>query len=152
MGPSSVHGETVKQGVLSSYTVKAYQARLLPSPYQGLVYSKWLRSLRYGNDYFKLVDPDAYYRAYHKYITTILAWSDSVVRLAVLSEDPDVVLGFSVARGKILDYVHVHKHQRRMGIGTSLIPSGIDTISHVTKTGLSIWGSKYGHWLFNPFA
>ncbi len=137
---------------MSSYRIKAYAARLLAPEYKGLIYSKWLRSLRYGNDYFKLVDPDAYYRAYHKYITAVLAFSDSIVRLAVLADDPDVVLGFSVARGNILDYVHVHKHQRRQGIGTRLIPEGIDTISHVTKTGLSIWGSKYGHWLFNPFA
>jgi GNAT superfamily N-acetyltransferase len=117
-----------------------------------LIFSKWLRSLRYGNDYFKLIDPPAYYAAYHRFIQNILNHPDTSVRLAVLSDDADVVLGFSVSRGTILDYVHVHKDQRRQGIGRQLVPKGIDTITHLTRTGLSIWGSKMAGVKFNPFA
>ncbi len=73
------------------------------------------------------------------------------MKLAVLTDDRDVVLGFSVSRGKVLDYVHVQKDLRKQGIGTALIPLGIDTITHLTKSALPIWGSKYGSWKFNPF-
>lgn len=123
----------------------------MPATYYNLILSRWLRSLRFGNDYFKLVRPDAYYAAYSRYIGSILGGSETVIRLAVLDDDRDVVLGFSVARGTALDYVHVHKDARKRGIGTALVPKDIDQITHVTKTGLSIWGSKYPGWSFNPF-
>jgi GNAT superfamily N-acetyltransferase len=137
---------------MSTYSVLSFPAQDIPKDYLPLIFSKWLRSLRYGNDMFKLIDVDAYYRTYHHYIGLILQRVDAVVRLAVLTDDKDVVLGFSVSHGSVLDYVHVHKDQRRQGIGMALLPLGIDTISHVTKTGLSIWGSKFREWKFNPFA
>ncbi len=136
---------------MTSYTVTAYKGPDLPQQYVGLIYSKWLRSYRYGNDFIHLTDPSAYYPAYHCYISKILANPDTVICLAQLTEDMDVVLGFSVSRKNVLDYVHVHSYSRKMGIGSRLVPKGIDTISHLTKIGLSIWGSKYGKWKFNPF-
>ncbi len=117
-----------------------------------MIFSKWKRSLRHGNDYFKLIDSDAYYEIYDRYISRLLADPLSVIRLAVLTDDRDIVLGFSVCRRHVLDYVHVHKDHRRCGIGTRLVPRGTSEITHVTKTGLTIWGSKYPDWKFNPFA
>lgn len=138
---------------MNAYRVVLYFAGL-PERYRALVFSKWLRSLRYGNDYFRLIEAPAYYKSYHAYIEGILSSPSAAVRLAVLADDPDVVLGFSVARGTgtVLDYVHVQKDMRRQGIGRMLVPPGVTTITHVTKTGLSIWGSKYPQWAFNPFA
>ncbi len=136
----------------ASYTLVGHSAPFLPEEYRGVIYSKWMRSLRHGNDYYRLVDPPHYYEAYQRYISAILGKPDTMVRLAVLSDDRDVVLGFSVSRDKVLDYVYVDKLQRKQGIGKMLVPPSIEQITHVTKTGLTIWGSKYGHWKFNPFA
>lgn len=136
---------------MSSYTVIAYPAEKLPDEYKHVVHARWLRSLRHGNDFFRLVDAEGYYAAYFQHIITMMNRPGATIRMAVLTDDRDVVLGFSVARGSILDYVHVQAAQRRMGIGKSLIPKDIDTITHLTKTGLTIWGSKYGYWKFNPF-
>ncbi len=144
--------ESGEIGLASSYRVIRYAASSLPEDYLGLIYSRWKRSLRYGNEYFRLVKPAAYYCAYDRYISRILSGPGATVRLAVLEDDGDVVLGFSVSRGSILDYVHVHKHQRRAGIGRSLVPAGIETITHLTNTGLRIWSNKYPEWAFNPFA
>jgi hypothetical protein len=71
----------------------------------------------------------------------------------VLTDDPDVILGFSVYRRNVLDYVYVHKHHRRIGIATTLVPAGVDTITHVTKNALTIWGSheRARSWKFDPF-
>jgi GNAT superfamily N-acetyltransferase len=121
-------------------------------PYIALIFSKWLRSLKYDNDYFRLIDDKAYYAAYHRYIQSILDRRDCVVSAAVLSSDADVVLGFSVAERDILHYVHVHRDNRRLGIGRRLLPAGICTISHLTRTGLAIWASRYPTWKFNPFS
>ena len=152
VGDQGLYAEAAEpsQGLVT-YSVISYSAHDLPQAYRGMVFAKWLRSLRFGNDYFKLVDSACYYSAYHRYISNILGKLETVVTVAVLSDDKDVALGFSVSRGNILDYVHVHKDQRKQGIGTRLIPRGIDTITHLTRTGLSIWGSKYKAWKFDPF-
>lgn len=152
MGDEGVHAKAAQQKDMSSYSVVVYAGSNFPSCYLGMVYSKWLRSLRYGNDFFKLIDPEAYYDAYQQYISTILSREKCRVRLAVLTLEPDVVLGFSIHRDNVLDYIHVHRDNRRLGIGKHLIPNGIDTITHLTRTGMSIWGSKCKHWKFNPFA
>ena len=134
-----------------SYTIICYSGCALPGAYLGLVLSKWLRSLRYGNDYFKLIDSDAYYAAYQTYIENMLKRSALMVRLSVLTSDHDVVFGFSVFEGECLHYVHVHKDCRNIGIGMSLVPSGIKTITHVTKNGMRFWNSKLPDCQFNPF-
>ena len=150
MGDEGVHDKATQQEV--GYSVIGIHPTLLPDSYRNMIYSKWLRSLRFGNDYFKLINPAAYYDAYNKYIQRIMAQPKTMVRVAVLNDDYDVALGFSVSRGNILDYVHVHRDNRFLGIGTKLVPNGIDTITHLTKTGMVIWANKYGHWAFNPFA
>lgn len=153
MGDQKIHQKAAQsQGVMSTYTVMAFSAHDLPKEYFPLIYSAWVKSLRHGNDFFKLIDPAAYYPVYRTHVENTLRRVNSMVRLAVITEDRDVVLGFSVSHGNVLDYVYVQKDQRRMGIGANLVPHGIETISHLTKTGLNIWGNKYGQWKFNPFA
>jgi hypothetical protein len=136
--------------VTASYTILTYPYSELPKQYEAMIYSKWLRSLRFGNEMFKLIDSDAYYKNYHKFLEVLLS-RNATIRLAVLTSDYDVVLGFSAYRDFILDYVHVHKDNRRIGIATSLIPASIEVITHLTKMFIPIWESKYSHWIFNPF-
>lgn len=123
--------------------------------YHGLVYAKWLRSLRHGNDYFKLIDPDAYWSTYSQYIGRILSNPDTSLRIAALVDDEDVILGFSVSENTILHYVFVDKTTRRNGVGAALIPPWIKTITHLTNTVIEIRGknsqSEYAKWKFNPF-
>jgi GNAT superfamily N-acetyltransferase len=134
------------------YTIISYPALTLPDTYRAMVFSKWLRSLRYGNDYFRLIDQDVYFSSYHTYLSNLLSSSEAIVRLAVLPDDTDIVLGFSVYRGGTLDYVHVHRDYRRTGIGSRLLPSDISSISHVTKNGISFWTATIPNAIFNPFA
>lgn len=132
----------------ASYSVILFPGKDLPTQYEALVFSKWKRSLKYSNDYFKLIDDQSYYTHYHRYLEMIIA--KAMIRLAVLSDDFDIVLGFSCVRDNVLDYVHVHKDYRRIGIGKSLVPNNIDTITHLTKIGLSIW-AKQKDVVFDPF-
>ncbi len=135
---------------MSSYTVFECPVEKL-DPYRAMIFAKWLRSLRTGNDYFRLVHPQAFYVAYSRYIQSILSRHDVRIMLATLSDDADVVLGFSVSRGTVLEYVHVGKDYRRLGIGKGLVPECINTITHLTRTGLAIWG-KTKDIKFDPFA
>lgn len=154
MGNKGIHAEAAEPDdaeELASYIILSYPAKELPHEYLGLIYSSWLRSLRNGNDAFKLIDAQAYYRHYHPYIGHILAHPDATIRMATLSDDKDVVLGFSVTRGQLLDYVWVQYDFRRLGIGKMLVPYDITTITHFTRTALTIWNNKYSYWKLNPF-
>ena len=140
-----------EEGQLASYKVLVLPGEDVIGDARHFILSKWLRSLRYENDFFRLIAAPAYWTAYQVHIKRIL--SQATVAVAVLTDDPDVILGFSVYRGSALDYVYVHKHHRRLGIARTLVPAGIDTITHLTKNALTIWGSheRARSWKFDPF-
>lgn len=135
-----------------SYSVLVYPAMALPEQYRNMIFSRWMRSLKYGNEYFKLINPDDFFDAYSKYIRSILERPRSTVRLAVLSDSHDVALGWSVVERDILHYVHVQHEQRNKGIARQLVPVQINVITHLTKSGSSIWQNKLPSAIFNPFA
>jgi GNAT superfamily N-acetyltransferase len=137
---------------MSAYIVRSFAGAALPDAYRSMIFSRWLRSLRYGNDFFRLMEPVSYYRSYQRYITGILAHPDCVVHIAVLGEDHDVALGFAVTHGVVLDYVHVQKDMRRQGIAARLVPAHIERVTHLTRSALAIWGTKKHNWKFDPFA
>lgn len=163
MGPEEIHTQGVEQKAQAirteeaeeeenaSYDIISFPSAELPEDYKGLVYSRWLRSHRYGNFLFKMVDSDVYYDRYSKYIDTLLAKPESKVRLAVLSDNHDVALGFCVHRNDILDYVHVHYGCRSAGIASNLVPDKISYITHYTYMGSRFVTDRYGGFRFNPY-
>ena len=138
--------------VQASYKVISYPAAQLPPQYTNMILSKWKRTLRHGNDYFKLVESDHFYWAYDKYIDMLMHRTDAIIHLAILSDDADVVLGWSMARGTCLDYVWVDPLQRNEGIATALVPQTTQSFTHITKHALPIWTKKFSHCTFKPFA
>ena len=136
---------------VATYSIIVFPGNTLPEEYQNVVLARWLRTLRFGNEYFKLIDKNVYFTTYNEYIKSILVRPTVSIKLAVLTEDPDVVLGWSVSEGKTLHYVHVQKDQRSQGIGLSLIPTDTDTFTHLTKAGALLWTSKFPAAIFNPF-
>ena len=140
-----------KEEALDLAAIVAYAGRTLPKQYLNLVRSRWMRSYKTCNDYMKLVHSPGYYFAYSNYVSQVLNRDNTLVRLAVLDEDEDIVLGFSVCSGHILHYVHVPKLYRKQGIGTMLMPDEVEWTTHLTKIGMRIWASKYPNIRFNPF-
>lgn len=118
---------------------------------RNFVLASWMRSLRHGNDYYKIIESDGYYKAYDHYIKRLLQDPKCAVRLAALSDAPDVLLGFSVSRGTTLDYVFIKPDFRKMGMAKKLVPKGITHTTHLTKTGMTIWVEMDRPWKFNPF-
>lgn len=139
------------ENTVASYRILSFRS-CAPKEYEGFVYAGWLNSLRFGNDMFKLMDGDTYYAAYKIYIESVLKRPASRLRIAVLTDDEDVALGWAVDEGKTLHYMYVPKDYRKKGIGASLLSPSITTISHITKIGLSIWVNKFPQWKLNPFA
>ena len=136
---------------VATYKILSFRS-IAPEQYKSLVFATWLNSLRYGNEVYKHISQDSYYKIYSKYIDNLLKRPMSRLRIAVLSEDEDVTFGWSVDEGDVLHYVFVKKDFRQNGIGTQLVSKDIKTFSHLTKIGLSIWKEKYPEIEFNPFS
>ncbi len=117
---------------------------------RSFIFSTWLRGLRYGNSWFKLIDADSYYKHYHKVIEGLLQHPDTIIKVACLKEDSDVILGYVVYRNNILDYVFVKTAWRNIGIAKMLVPADFKIVSHLTATGQNML-KKYPGVIFNPF-
>lgn len=122
----------------------------LQRDYKNLVLAPFLNSLRYGNDLFKLIDKDAYYASYTKYIETLLQRPDCLIKFAMLSDD--TVLGWCLFQDKTVHYVWVKEHQRRQGIAGSLVPKNFEVITHITNKAINIWVNKFPEVRFDPWA
>jgi GNAT superfamily N-acetyltransferase len=142
--------EGAKDEVDEGYVIKHHPASLLPEEYKNLIRAPFLNSLRYGNDLYKLIDKDAYYISYGKYIEHLLQRPRSIVTLAIL--DDNTVLGWSLYEGETVHYVWVKKEVRRQGIAKELLPDKFSVITHITNTGINIWVNKFPLVRFNPFA
>lgn len=135
----------------TSYKILVFKADTLPESFKAFIYSRYLRSLRFGNDWFKKIDGAAYHEMYHLLCEKMLLNPDTTIRIAVLSDDLDLALGFSISRPNILDYVYVKREVRGNGIGKTLLPISFTIITHLTKQADQIRNNKYKETVFNPF-
>lgn len=136
---------------IAAYVVLKFRGPNLPKEYLNYIKAKWMRSYRYNNDFIRLVDSDSYYSAYGPFLVSVILRPNASVRVAVLSGETDVALGFSVIENETLHYVFVHKDFRKNGIATKLIPTKISSFTHLTKKGLELWPTKLKEAKFNPF-
>lgn len=111
-----------------------------------LIVSTWLHGLYHSNTWFNEIEKDVFWENYRKVIEAILAYSD--VNVACLPDEPDVILGYVVYTGPILHWIFVKKAFRKLGIGKTLLPDNINTITHLTDVGRAL---KRPEWQYNPF-
>lgn len=137
---------------VTTYKIIGYAAPELPrEDLRSMIFSDWMKSLRYGNDWFELIDTACYYNAYEKLIHHFLDKNECTVRLAVLSDEPDTCLGWSLFEADRLHYIYVKEAFRRMGIGRSVLPAGFIEVTHLTKLGQAMRKSVFPNVIFNPF-
>lgn len=143
--------DTGTEGIQASYQILLIPGNQLPKTYESFLYSNWLKSLKYGNEYFKMAEPSSYFAAYKRFIFSLLVRPESTLRFATLSDDRDVLLGFSLSEQAALHYLFVKYDYRNQGIGKSLTPKGVTRITHLTKSGIGYWKGQLPHAVFNPF-
>ena len=136
----------------SQIDIIKFQGTELPGQYANYILGKWKRSLRHGNEYFRLMENHTYNNIYDRIIGGTAQRAHAEFRLAVLNEDPDVVLGFSLIEKDILHYVFVQSEYRGLGLAKKLVPVPIEKFTHLTKLGMSLWNKKAPSAIFNPFA
>lgn len=113
-----------------------------------IVFSSWLNGLYYGNSWFKCIPKTIFMNSYHDIVDKILNHKDTSALIAVLKEDTDVIVGYSIYSEDKLHWVYVKPHWRKKGIAKSLIPKDVDSVTHLTKVGEAIMPKG---WVFNPF-
>lgn len=151
MGDKELH-EGAVETEKSSYKVIKYNVEHLPDSYRNMILAKYLRSLRHTNDYFKKVDAAFFFKYQTEIIQDIMLRANAYIKLAVLSDDNDVVLGWSLMEPTILHYVWVGADYRNLKIGSILTSDAFHTITHYTKSGFSIWQKKFPNVVFNPYS
>lgn len=150
MEDSQVHFETNEEA--SSLTILSFPGIELPEQYFNFVRSRYLRSLRDGCDFFKKMHAKCYYDTQPPFFLTLISRPGVSIRLAVLSDDPDVALGFSIVDNTgLLHYVYVGKDFRKQGIGKALAPGPYRILTHYTKAVLPL-SRKFPGAVFNPYA
>ena len=110
--------------------------------------STFLKGLYYGSRFWALVDQEAFFSNYEPFIKQLLI--KSKVSVACLTEDPDVILGYSIFNNTTLHFIFVKKSYRKLGIARLLFPKDITMVSHITDSGDSI--RKKLNLKFNPFS
>ncbi len=113
------------------------------------ILSTWLKGLRFGNLWYRLIDAKVYFKVYHSVIAQVMSKPTVKVTIACLKEDPSVILGYSVVEGNKLHWVQVKRAWRNIGIAKGLVPVTIDTVTHLTDVGKAIFQKK--KLTFNPF-
>ena len=116
---------------------------------KAFIMATWLRGLFYGDSWFSLIPKNIFMKAYHAILEAKLADPRTTVTVACLKDTPDVILGYSVSRGTVLDWMHVKDSWRRIGIGKSLVPQNLSAVSHLSKLGKQL---KPANVPFNPFS
>lgn len=122
---------------------------------RAFILATWLRSIYYGDNFFSQIPKDRFMKHYHKLIERFIDNPIALVQVVCLKDDPEVILGYSVAHttaeGVALDWVYVKKPWRGIGIARSLIPQGVASVSHLTKVGASLL-PKLPKVVFDPFS
>ncbi len=105
-----------------------------------LIYSSWRHSLWYDGLHMQSnTQSHEFYAAATKAIRIVLAKPTVTVRIAVLSDDPVFIAGYSVLEGPHLHWVYVKRDYFRKGIG-KLLTQGFQTAeTPLTRTGKTIF-------------
>lgn len=107
-----------------------------------MLFSTWRNAL-----WFDTADRDEsknhkFFRDCTRLIKTILANTDTKVRVACLSDDPNLILGVSVVNKENLIWIYVKADYRARGIAT-LLAKGTSTVSNPsTRIGKAIMKNK----------
>lgn len=123
------------------------------------IMATFLRGLYYGDSWFSLIPKDRFMNAYKKFAEAIILSPKNTVRLAVLKEDEDVILGYSILSldNKTVHWVFVKagdkdesKSWRKKGLARVLVPSNPECVTHLTALGKSLLYKLPGC-VFDPF-
>lgn len=118
---------------------------------KNFIMATFLRGIFYGDTWFGQIPKDIFMSNYHKIAEALVTAPTTTITVSCLREDPDIILGYAMYTQNRLHWVFVKSAWRSIGIAKSLVPQGIDTVTHLTKVGSGVL-RKHPGVIFNPFA
>lgn len=117
------------------------------------ILASFYNGVYYGDFRFKQVPKKAFMENYRKIGEALLTDpTKTVIKVACLPEDPDVILGYSILSHDYMGikWVFVKERWRKRGIAKSLVPHYPTYVTHLTKIGEQLL-SKFENCAFIPF-
>lgn len=127
-----------------------YDVRDYKESDKSFILATFLRGVYHGDSWFSYIPRSIFMDNYKHIADQLLA--KSLVKVACLREDPDVILGYSILSNNYhtIHWVHVKKAWRKQGIARSLLPQFPSAVTHLSAVGKSLV-SKFPGVVFNPF-
>jgi hypothetical protein len=129
-----------------------YDIRLGKDEDKNLILATFLRGLYYGESFFSQIPKDIFMSCYKRVAQALVNDKNTVIKIACLKEDPDVILGYSLLSSdeKTVYWCFVKAAWRRKGIAKTLVPANPTYVAHITKLGESLL-YKINNPKLNPF-
>lgn len=122
------------------------QAQVIIRPYncqtdQKLVYASWRNAIwfdKHPGQTQQTEESDNYYKLATETINEYLRSTKTIVNMAVLQDNPDQIIGYSVMNQNVIIFCYVKLDYRRQGIATLLTKDFKTIVKPMTKIGKSI--------------
>lgn len=119
---------------------------------EDFLYSTFLFGVYYGNSWFTKIPKHIFMPSYREFFNKLLAHPQTVVKMACLKEDENILVGYSIINEakSILHWVYVKPVWRKFGIAKMLIATPIKAVTHLSLQGEGLL-TKLNGAVFNPF-
>lgn len=120
--------------------------------------NSWSKGVRFGLsspdkcqhvDLMREIPLDIFIPAYRDFINAIIERRYTLIQIACLEDDLDVILGYSVSEPAVMHWIFVKDVWRNQGIGKMLYPEGITHCTNLTLIGRSLKNKL--KLIYNPF-
>ncbi len=120
---------------------------------KNFILATFLRGLYYGDSWFSLIPKDIFMSNYKHIAENIVNSPYTIIKVACLKEDPNVILGYSILSSdfQTVHWVYCKSAWRKQGIAASLLPKAPSYITHLSELGKTLM-PKLNTAVFNPFA
>lgn len=117
---------------------------------KNFIYSTWCKNQLYSNAMYKGIPKDVFVRNYSNWVGSVFSLPGLYIKVACLSDEPEIIVGYSVHTDWCIYYCYVKPAWRKKGIAKQLVPcETITTVASYTPTGDAI--RKRQGWLWNPW-
>lgn len=117
---------------------------------RNFVFSTLLRGIYYGGFFYGEMNKATFMEHYHNILEQLIP--NTKITVACDKSDPDVIYSYCVTNpsGTVVHWVFTKAAWRGIGLAKSLVPLTVESVSHLSKQGLSIL-RKFPNIEFNPF-